>query len=339
MYIEYPSSQCQHLRLFADFLVPREPRLLLVQMHGWHGSVKATHTDNVAMTPDPEWFVIRPEMRGRGDSTGAPDCNGWELQDVVDAVEFARRTFAGKIIEPELVALAGGSGGGGNVYALLGKFPDFFCCARVNCGVSDYALWFRNDVAGEFRDEMEGAGWIGGNPDTRPEAYRSRSGVTTAGNLLVPLLIVHGETDERVPVEQARRFVAEAQRLGKGHLVKYIELPGVGGKTHWEHITPEHDALVKQTSDSFLRSHRTPAHLPRSGRFVVAGYLKTKMFEVVLDSLDHIATLDYDLDRDEFILTAPSARRAHVALRRNDGSFEHREIHIERQANPMAEAR
>ena len=332
VYLDYPSSVDPALRLFAEFRVPDRPRRLIVSMHGWHGCVKKAHPDNVVPPPDPDWFDIQPEMRGRGDAAGKPDCNGWELQDVVDAVEFAKARFADRILDPDLVTLRGGSGGGGNVFALLGKFPDYFCRARSECGISDYALWHRNDADGEFRDELEGAGWIGGSPDTNPEAYLSRGGLTTVSNLLTPLLIFHGETDIRVPSEHSRRYAAEARRLGKGSLVTYHEFPGVGTRSHYGNMTPEQETYRRDAGRAFLVANPKPLSIPRTGRFVVAGYLKTKEFEVVLDSIDRVCALNYDLDAERFDLAGPTARWADLRRRTAAGPLPVRRLPVARKA-------
>ena len=307
MYLSYPSSLDPGLTLYADFELPKQKAHLHLNMHGWHGCVKTQHRDNVqAVRGDAmEWFFIRPEMRGRGDSAGSPDCNGYELQDAIDAVEYARRHFADKILEPEKVYLSGGSGGGGNVLALLGKFPDYFCRAHADCGVYDYAEWFRGDAKGEFRDEMEGQGWIGGNPDTRPEAYQSRSGISTVRNILTPLIMFHGENGIRVPAEQARRLMDMAMKCRKCALIHYFELPNCGGKDHWTDITPELKEFRESTASAFMALPSPVIRMPRSGCLTVAGYLKTKDFEVSLDSVDNVAELRYDLDKDAFELSRP----------------------------------
>ena len=306
MYLAYPSSRSPELKLFADFRIPDKPCHLRLHFHGWHGSVKHQHRDNVeSADAGIQWFFIHPEMRGRGDSTGTPDCNGWELQDAIDAVEFARKNFADKILEPEKVYLSGGSGGGGNAVAVLGKFPDYFCRAHADCGIYDYAHWFRHDTVGEFRDEMEGKGWIGGDPDSNPEAYRSRSGAYTIKNLLTPLIVFHGENDIRVPAEQAHILMTEAHRHNKHHLISYFELPGCGGKDHWSN-TPEDLAQFRESvAGAFMTLASAPPVLPRRGCFTVAGYLKTKEFEVELDSINSVGEVQWDLDRNRFSLNVP----------------------------------
>lgn len=307
MYLQYPSSLNPELKLYADFNIPEEKGFLHLNFHGWHGNAKTQHRDNVQTVygDDERWFLIRPDMRGRADSTGKPDCNGFELQDAIDAVEYARKEFSDRILEPEKVYLSGGSGGGGNVLAILGKFPDYFCRAHADCGIYDYAAWFRGDTVGEFRDEMEGEGWIGGTPDSNPEAYRSRSGITTVCNLQTPVILFHGENDIRVPAEQARCLMDEVRRQHKNHLASYFELPGCGGKNHWSDISPELKAFREQTAAAFMALPSPIVRMPRRGCLNVAGYLKTREYEVTLESIDQVAILRYDLDQDSFELSMP----------------------------------
>lgn len=335
-YREYPSSTDAKLRLFAKFACETPKGVLLVKMHGWHGQVKTTHSDNVPDPADRGYFSISPEMRGRGDATGNPDCNGWELQDVIDAVEFARRHYRDRIANPEIVMLSGGSGGGGNVYALLGKYPDYFTAARATSGMSDYGLWFIFDRKGEFRDELEGSwaqnpkgwrAWIGGTPETNPEAYRSRGGLTTAGNLLTPTIVFHGADDVRVPALHARLWVGAAHGQGRGALVRYHELAGVGDqRDHFGNETPERRAWRTQAGAAFLAEHRVPPQLPERGSFVVAGLVKTSKFEVILDSIDRVGRVDYDLSSGRFVVSARSAQRATLRFRDAKGDWTQREV-------------
>ena len=319
MYLPYPASIDPGLTLYAQFAVPAAPKRLLLSLHGWHGQVKRTHADNVSETEDPDWFVVSPEMRGRGDAGGKPDCSGLELQDAVDALAFARDRFAGRILAPDRVALTGGSGGGGNVFALLGKFPDLFCRARAECGISDYALWYRNDRVGEFRDEMDV--WIGRGPDDDPEAYASRGGLTTVGNLLTPLIVFHGDSDPRVPCEHSRLYVDAARRAGKGGLVTYHEFAGVGHPGHYGGITPEQQRIRETEGPAFIKVDAAPPEVPGRGSFVVAGYLCTRRFEVRLDSIDRVARLDYDLAAGDFRLTAARPVGAVLRVRLPDGRW------------------
>jgi hypothetical protein len=325
MYRAYPSRVDKELTLFADFAVPDRPRRLLVTTHGWHGQIKKPHSDNVPTGAiDQAWFQVSVEMRGRGDSQGRPDCNGWELQDVVDAVEFAKQAYPDRIADPELVTLTGGSGGGGNVMGLLGKFPDYFCRAQAECGIGDYGVWYKNDKVGEFRDEMDV--WVGTTPEIDPEAYASRSGTTTACNLLTPLIVFHGELDLRVPAEQSRLFVDAARQAGKGGLVTYYELKGVGQKGHYGGITPAQEAFRVKTGGEFLLQYPCRPVFPPKGVFVVGGYIRTRHFELELENINRVAELHYNLEQGRFALHAVTPCAAVLRIPLADGSWESRDL-------------
>lgn len=105
--------------------------------------------------PSGEYLRLQIDMRGRAFSDGAADCNGLELYDIIDACEYAKKHYSKYIIDPEVVYFEAGSGGGGNCYAVISKFPDYFAAATAMCGISDYGMWYDNDRTGEFRDEMD----------------------------------------------------------------------------------------------------------------------------------------------------------------------------------------
>ncbi len=296
--VYYESTRTPGLTLAMLVHKPAKPGHILAGTHGWHMSI-----DGFAYMDKPagEYLSIAVDMRGRKYSEGHPDCNGWELFDVIDAVNYAKVFYRERISDPDVVYFESGSGGGGNALAIIGKFPDFFSACTALCGISDYAAWYRNDKVGEFRDEMDV--WIGRSPDKDPMAYRARSGLNLLENLLTPVYIAHGDTDLRVPVAQARAYVARAGELGKRDLVTYRELPNVGTSDHWGRATPEQLAAIARESEENRTKHARPVVLPRKGRLIVGGYLFTKAFSVVLDSIDKTAVVDYDLDKDEFKVT------------------------------------
>ncbi|MDF2649262.1 MAG: peptidase prolyl oligopeptidase active site domain protein [Paenibacillus sp.] len=299
-FIYYESSRTPGIQLAARILKPDKPGYIVAGTHGWHMGIHGFKPMDQPLAGN-EYLRIEIDMRGRPHSEGEADCNGWELYDVIDAIEYARIHYAEYIVDPNIVYFEAGSGGGGNALAIVGKFPDTFAAVTSLCGISDYALWYNQDKVGEFRDELDI--WIGCSPDTNAMAYRSRSGLETVGNLCTPIYIVHGETDIRVPSEHSRRFVDKAAETGKSALVRYRELPDVGTQSHWGNATDEMMALIATESEENRRNYRSPVHLASSGVLTVAGYLFTRLFSVVLDSIDKVATLEYDLDKKEFKLT------------------------------------
>lgn len=292
--VYYDSSVTPGLRLAAVITKPDKPSYVLASTHAWHGSMPQF---SPLAAPDPTNHYLRVEvdMRGRAFSTGDPDCNGWELHDIIDAINYAREHYADYLVDPDVVYFEAGSGGGGNALALAGKFPDYFAAITALCPISDYDMWYRNDRTGEFRDEMDV--WIGCRPNENPMAYRSRSGLALIGNLHSPLFIAHGETDERVPATHSRQYVAASAQRRKQGLVSYHELRGVGTASHWGNASTQQLDRVARTAERQRATHRRPVTIPPRGEFVVGGYLVTKPFSITLESLDHVATVSYDLTR------------------------------------------
>ena len=287
-FVQIPSTITDSVKFAIVVYKPSKPSPILLLSHGWHMSVKPPTKDS--QSPNEDFLSVQVDMRGREYSIGKQDCNGYELYDFYDAYKYVLAHYPSLISDPNQVYYSGGSGGGGNGYALLGKFPDLFCSANIGCGMSDYADWYKNDSIGEFRDEM--LPWIGCTPSDNPEAYASRSGITTIPNLLSPVYIVHGETDLRVPVTHARNFVKKAEALHKE--VHYLELKNVGDRNHWGKITEEQE-LEKTQFESAALSRKDPPVLPEKGKLVVAGYIVTKKFSVFMDSVNSVGEIEYNL--------------------------------------------
>ncbi len=134
--------------------------------------------------------------------------------------------------------------------------------------------------------------WIGYTPNENPEAYQSRSGITTVSNLLTLIYVVHGETDIRVPVSHARNFVQKAKDMEKE--IHYLELKKVGTRAHWGNIT---EVQMKAKDDFSLNGlqYRNSPELSERGTLVVAGFIVTKHFSVFMDSINSVGKIKYNL--------------------------------------------
>ncbi len=294
-FIYYESSITPGLVLAMRVLKPEKPSYILASTHGWHMSIR----DFVEMDkPASEYLTLQVDMRGRAFSDGEPDCNGYELYDIIDACEYAKKHYSEYIADTEVVYFEAGSGGGGNSYAVVSKFPDYFAAASAMCGISDYGIWYDNDHVGEFRDEMDV--WIKPKNAGYDEAYASRSGITAVENLLTPLAITHGEMDIRVPVYHARNYIEAARKCGKTDLITYMELKGKGGQDHWTNATDEDKREMEIFREKNRKEHRHPITIPRKGKMKVCGYLVTKEFSVFCDSLDRVGNIMYNLDEESF---------------------------------------
>ena len=252
-FIYYESSRTPGLMLGMRVLKPGERSYILAGTHGWHMDAPEFEFMD---TPASKYLSLQVDMRGRAYSDGKPDCNGWELYDVIDAVNFARKYYSEYIIDKETVYFEGESGGGGNAYSIIGKFPDFFAAATIQCGISDYEMWYRNDAVGEFRDEMDL--WVR-YTRMKQHGISGQEWTDPFGKSANPSFIAHGEIDPRVPVEQARKYIRRAGELGKDSLVNYMEFKGVG---HWDNVTNEQEGLYQQLSERNRALHRRACEDP-----------------------------------------------------------------------------
>lgn len=305
LWVPFISTEQPLLTLFMDIIAPAHggpwPPLLL--FHGWHQDL-TSQRERGRILARHGFCVLNLNLRGRACTVGVPDANGWEIRDAADAVQAARRDFPQLCAEHLPPRAFGASGGGGNVYALIGKCPDLLSAAVVWCGIGDYARWFEWNESGQYRDEMQS--WIAPQPRDFPEAYLARSGIAVASNRLCPLLVVHGREDDCVPVDQARAYVAAQKALQAPPLLQYVELPTMG------HQFPDEPYLAQAAA--FLLRHNRPVYVEPRGRYIVAGFLKTHYFEVRWDHVGLMGHVDLDLRRRRLFLHGPSGGAAQVRL-------------------------
>ena len=98
---------------------------------------------------------------------------------------------------------------------------------RFRCAVAKYGdcdiltSWAQGDRYGVQDLER-----MMGPPASAREAYRAGSPYHRLQNVQAPLLIAHGERDERVSPKQSEQLVAELRRLGK--TFEYVTYPTEG---------------------------------------------------------------------------------------------------------------
>ncbi len=269
---------------------PAKPSYLVVGTHGWHMSISKFQPLN---EPVSQYLEVEVDMRGRAFSTGQPDCNGYELYDVYDAIRFVLKEYKEYLLSTEIIYFEAGSGGGGNALAIAGKFPDLFSAVNALCPMGDYAAWYQfDDKIKEFRDEMDV--WIGCTPNENKEAYDARSGITLLPNLMTNLFILHGDTDSRVPYFLTKNYMKRARTLGKADRIKLITLHGVGTNDHYGNATKKQLGLIPYYCQKNINEHKEIIEIPPVGEFVVGGYLVTKHFGVFAD-IDKVFRIKYDL--------------------------------------------
>ncbi|MBK8321666.1 MAG: alpha/beta hydrolase [Betaproteobacteria bacterium] len=171
---------------------------------------------------------------------------GWPgtLDDAVRAMDhLAELAARGAVIDLGRVIVAGHSAGGQLALA-CGSRNASRTPSRVR-PLAVAALGALTDLHDAFARDAGGGAvreFLGGSPSAKPEDYEDASPARLLP-LGIPQLVVHGDTDQAVPVESARAYVVAARRAGDR--VGYDEVRGGGHEDHLDPSSLAHGAFVR----------------------------------------------------------------------------------------------
>ncbi|EHR39829.1 alpha/beta hydrolase family protein [Alishewanella jeotgali] len=131
--------------------------------------------------------------------------------DLADAVHWA---VAQGIADPERVCIYGGSYGGYAAIWGVIKDPELYRCAVGYVGVYDMPLFFKGDGSDASRSRNIGQ-YLRSHVGEGQEYLQSISPVHNVDKIQVPLLIVHGSKDVRVPIVHANNLRRALDAAGK----------------------------------------------------------------------------------------------------------------------------
>lgn len=162
--------------------------------------------------------VLQPEFRsseGYGFKLFRAGWKQWGTtmqDDLVDAVRWAGKQG---LVDEKRVCVVGGSYGG---YAALMApivHPGVFRCAASFAGVTEIELMYSanwSDISAAAKRYSYPR--LIGSPQDDAEMLARASPLKRAGELRIPVLVVQGGLDRRVPIVHARRFVDAARAAG-----------------------------------------------------------------------------------------------------------------------------
>ncbi|CAM3103590.1 MULTISPECIES: alpha/beta hydrolase family protein [Sphingomonas] len=192
------------------------------------------------------YVVIQPNYRGSsgyGTAFAKKGEGEWGLKmqdDLDDAVAWAAKEG---IADPKRACMVGASYGGYAAMRAAQRNSALYRCAVSYAGVSDLAAMKRYDS--QFLFGKTRSDWL----KKQAPDYRAVSPRFGAADMAIPLLIVHGKADKRVPVNQSRMMVAALKAAGKS--VNYIEQPLAD-----HHFTRAEDRLeFLKAMAAFLAQH------------------------------------------------------------------------------------
>jgi dipeptidyl aminopeptidase/acylaminoacyl peptidase len=182
-----------------------------------HGGPEAQHYNRLDMPTQAlvhaGFEVLAPDFRGSLGYGRAyrkasdADLGGDDLTDVVAAASYLRDRGR------EQVGILGASYGG--YMALMGVgATDAFDLGASVCGVVNWETTVEN--AREYLGDVL-MRKLDGTPDEKPDLYEDRSPITHVDEIDVPLLVVQGANDPRVPEIEAEQLVSSLDGRGVDH--------------------------------------------------------------------------------------------------------------------------
>jgi acetyl esterase/lipase len=202
------------------------PTPMIVSVHGGP-------TDQNTVTFNPRfvhwlgqgWSILVPDYRG---STGwgrdyTKAMRGrWGDIDVTDCADGVNHAIAQGWADPSRIVIMGGSAGGLTALHLLARFGDLFAGGIVLYPVTDLDAL---DATTHRYEKHYNATLVG----TRTDAlYADRSPITHVSRITKPLLILHGDADPVVTVDQSKAVADQLTGLGRDAQLVIYEGEGHG---------------------------------------------------------------------------------------------------------------
>lgn len=135
------------------------------------------------------------------------DWGGKDSEDILLGLDHA---IEQGFIDPDRVAVTGGSYGGFMTNWLIGHTPRFRCAITEVCVSNLFSFYGTSDIGATW-GELE---W-GVTPWDDPCKLLRQSPLMYAKNVTTPVMIIANEADHRCPVEQSEQFFVALRKMGK----------------------------------------------------------------------------------------------------------------------------
>lgn len=206
-----------------------QPCAVVVQPHGGPTSHTGEEWDGVVqrfVDRGYAWFALNPRgSTSYGREFERANHGVWGVADTWDCLAAHDHLATLDWVDAGRVAIFGASYG--SYMALHSVIDD--AAHRYSCAVAKYGdcdiltSWAQGDLVGRLDLER-----MMGHPADHPDAYRAGSPVHRLDGLEVPVLVGHGELDERVHPAQTSQLVAALDRRGATYEVVTYTTEGHG---------------------------------------------------------------------------------------------------------------
>ncbi|WP_299978844.1 prolyl oligopeptidase family serine peptidase [uncultured Pseudoteredinibacter sp.] len=223
-YIKYKARDGRTIPAYITVPNGKPPFPAVVMPHGGPFVAEGIRYDEWAqMLANNGYLVLQPQYRGsRGHgmehylsafNTEAGGQGGYKMQD--DKDDGMMYLVEQGLADKDRLAFYGWSYGGYAALIAAARTPNIYQCSIAGAAVTDNQYQVNH-----YRARIRGAGKL--------EQLRmwddSISPIEEVEKVNIPLLVIHGSVDQRVPPAHARKYMDEVKKHGKK--VSYVELDG-----------------------------------------------------------------------------------------------------------------
>ncbi len=193
------------------------------------------------------YAVLQPQYRGSegfGQTLWRAGDNEWGQKMQDDKDDGAYWLAEQGIADPDRIAIFGYSYGGFAAMAASVRKNSPFQCAISGAGLAELRSFDKITFENPFNREYQNP-TIGG-----------MSPIDHVRDSEIPIFVFHGDRDQRVPVEQSRKFVRAMKRAGKD--VQYLEIVDLWHSLPW---WPQHHRAMFESLENYLANDCGPGGL------------------------------------------------------------------------------
>lgn len=254
-YINYKSRDGKTIRAFITIPHGEGPFPTVVMPHGGPFVGETVSYDEWGqMLANNGYLVLQPQYRGSRNygldfyMSAFKDGGqgGHKMQD--DKDDGVLYLIKEGLADADNVAMFGWSYGGYAALVAASRTPQLYQCVVAGAAVSDTLMqvtYYSNRMRGASKMEQTNM-WVD-----------SISPIDEAEKVNVPMMLIHGSVDQRVPPEHVRRYMDQLDKYNKPY--KYVELDGADH--FYSTLFYDHQIKLYESLTSFLRDDCGPGGL------------------------------------------------------------------------------
>lgn len=254
--VRFSASDGMQLAGFLTLPSGREAKnlpLVLLPHGGPHGIEDTWYFDEDAQfLASRGYAVLQINYRGsagRGVNFQQAGYRQWGTRIQDDLLDGVRWTIAQGIADEKRVCVYGASFGGYSALMTAVRAPELIKCAVGYAGVYDLAMMHDK---GDVRQRKSGRNYLDDVIGKDAAELKANSPVHLVDKLKAPVLIVHGEADERAPFAHAKALRSALEQAHKPY--EWFAVPHEGHGFY----TEEHRRQFYEKLEAFLAKHLAP---------------------------------------------------------------------------------